>query len=173
MEKILTIGIPTYKRPHSCAKLLNQILNSQILNSQAPKGGAVFLGGSGVNLSITHSLLQGNQASTGSVLAMSCKNGTEYAKREVTLTSSSIIKNGSSNSASTFEFCGEPKATFTINTIAQNIASTLNGVILKFTGDAIPGNTTNPSTILSGGSSLKLQNNTIVENNAHTRRIQT
>lgn len=144
------------------------LLNSQILNSQAPKGGAVFLGGSGVNLSITHSLLQGNQASTGSVLAMSCKNGTEYAKREVTLTSSSIIKNGSSNSASTFEFCGEPKATFTINTIAQNIASTVNGVILKFTGDAIPGNTTNPSTILSGGSSLKLQNNTIVENNAHT-----
>ena len=144
------------------------LLNSQILNSQAPKGGAVFLGGSGVNLSITHSLLQGNQASTGSVLAMSCKNGTEYAKREVTLTSSSIIKNGSSNSASTFEFCGEPKANFTINTIAQNIASTVNGVILKFTGDAIPGNTTNPSTILSGGSSLKLQNNTIVENNAHT-----
>ncbi len=144
------------------------LLNSQILNSQAPKGGAVFLGGSGVNLSITHSLLQGNQASTGSVLAMSCKNGTEYAKREVTLTSSSIIKNGSSNSASTFEFCGEPKATFTINTIAQNIASTVNGVILKFTGDAIPGNTTNPSTILSGGSSLKLQNNTIVENNANT-----
>ncbi|MFA2895645.1 CSLREA domain-containing protein [Acinetobacter pittii] len=144
------------------------LLNSQILNSQAPKGGAVFLGGSGVNLSITHSLLQGNQASTGSVLAMSCKNGTEYAKREVTLTSSSIIKNGSSNSASTFEFCGEPKATFTINTIAQNIASTVNGVILKFTGDAIPSNTTNPSTILSGGSSLKLQNNTIVENNAHT-----
>lgn len=144
------------------------LLNSQILNSQAPKGGAVFLGGSGVNLSITHSLLQGNQASTGSVLAMSCKNGTEYAKREVTLTSSSIIKNGSSNSASTFEFCGEPKATFTINTIAQNIASTVNGVILKFTGDAIPGNTTNPSTILSGGSSLKLQNNTIVENSANT-----
>ncbi len=144
------------------------LLNSQILNSQAPKGGAVFLGGSGVNLSITHSLLQGNQASTGSVLAMSCKNGTEYAKREVTLTSSSIIKNGSSNSASTFEFCGEPKAEFTINTIAQNIASTVNGVILKFTGDAIPGNTTNPSTILSGGSSLKLQNNTIVENSANT-----
>ncbi|MDX8238432.1 CSLREA domain-containing protein [Acinetobacter pittii] len=144
------------------------LLNTQILNSQAPKGGAVFLGGSGVNLSITHSLLQGNQATIGSVLAMSCKNGTEYAKREIAFTSSSIIKNGSSNSASTFEFCGEPKATFTINTIAQNIASTLNGVILKFTGDAIPGSTNNPSTILSGGSSLKLQNNTIVENNTNT-----
>jgi len=144
------------------------LLNTQILNSQAPKGGAVFLGGSGVNLSVTHSLLQGNQATTGSVLAMSCLNGTEYAKREVTFTSSSIIKNGSNNSASTFEFCGEPKAEFIINTIAQNMASTVNGVILKFTGDAIPGSTTNPSTILSGGSSLKLQNNTIVENNANT-----
>ena len=144
------------------------LLNAQILNSQAPKGGAVFLGGSGVNLSVTHSLLQGNQATTGSVLAMGCSNGTEYAKRDVVFTSSSIIKNGSSNSASTFEFCGEPKAEFTINTIAQNIASTVNGVILKFTGDAIPGAITNPSTILSGGSSLKLQNNTIVENNAHT-----
>ncbi|KHN65852.1 membrane protein [Acinetobacter oleivorans] len=144
------------------------LLNTQILNSQAPKGGAVFLGGNEVDLSISHSLVQGNQATTGSVLAMSCSNGTEYAKREVAFTSSSIIKNGSNNSASTFEFCGEPKATFTINTIAQNIANTVNGVILKFTGDAIPGNTTNPSTILSGGSILKLQNNTIVENNAHT-----
>ncbi|MGN5753259.1 CSLREA domain-containing protein [Acinetobacter calcoaceticus] len=144
------------------------LLNTQILNSQASKGGAVFLGGSGVNLSVTHSLLQGNQATTGSVLAMSCLNGTEYAKRDVTFTSSSIIKNGSNNSASTFEFCGEPKAEFTINTIAQNIASTVNGGILKFTGDAIPGSTTNPSTILSGGSSLKLQNNTIVENSANT-----
>ena len=35
-----------------------------------------------------------------------------------------------------FEFCGEPKATFTINTIARNIANTVNGSILKFTGDA-------------------------------------
>ncbi|KJH61575.1 CSLREA domain-containing protein [Acinetobacter calcoaceticus] len=144
------------------------LLNTQILNSQALKGGAVFLGGSGVNLSVTHSLLQGNQATTGSVLAMSCLNGTEYAKREVAFTSSSIINNGSNNTASTFEFCGEPKATFTINTIAQNIASTVNGVILKFTGDAIPGSTTNSSTTLSGGSSLKLQNNTIVENKAYT-----
>ncbi|MEA1229942.1 CSLREA domain-containing protein [Acinetobacter sp. IRS14] len=144
------------------------LLNTQILNSQAPKGGAIFLGGSGVNLSVTHSLVQGNQATTGSVLAMSCFNGTEYAKRDVTFTSSSIINNGSTNATSTFEFCGEPKAEFTINTIAQNIASTVNGSILKFTGDAISGSTTNPSTILSGESSLKLQNNTIVQNSAHT-----
>lgn len=144
------------------------LLNTQILNSQAPKGGAVFLGGSGVNLSISHSLVQGNQATTGSVLAMSCFNGTEYAQRDVIFTSSSIIKNGSNNTTSTFEFCGEPKAEFTINTIAQNIASTVNGSILKFTGDAISGSTTNSSTILSGNSLLKLKNNTIVENSAHT-----
>ncbi|MFV5364182.1 CSLREA domain-containing protein [Acinetobacter oleivorans] len=144
------------------------LLNTQILNSQAPKGGAVFLGGSGVNLSISHSLVQGNQATTGSVLAMSCFNGTEYAQRDVIFTSSSIINNGSNNTTSTFEFCGEPKAEFTINTIAQNIASTVNGSILKFTGDAISGSTTNSSTILSGNSLLKLKNNTIVENSAHT-----
>lgn len=144
------------------------LLNTQILNSQAPKGGAIFLGGNEVDLSISHSLIQGNQATTGSVLAMSCFNGTEYAKRDVTFTSSSIINNGSNNSVSTFEFCGEPTAEFTINTIAQNIASTVNGSILKFTGDAISGSTTNPSTVLSGGSSLKLQNNTIVQNSAHT-----
>ncbi|MFX5869866.1 CSLREA domain-containing protein, partial [Acinetobacter baumannii] len=44
----------------------------------------------------------------------------------------------------------------------------INGSILKFTGDAVPGSTTNPSTILSGSSSLNLQNNTIVENTAHS-----
>ncbi|MFX5645736.1 CSLREA domain-containing protein [Acinetobacter baumannii] len=144
------------------------LLDSQILNSQAPKGGAIFLGGSGVNLSISHSLLQGNQAVTGSVLAMSCKEEPAYAKRDITITSSSIFKNGSLNSKSTFEFCGEPNAILTINTIAKNIADKINGSILKFTGDAVPGSTTNSSTILSGSSSLNLQNNTIVENTAHT-----
>ncbi|MFX4717456.1 CSLREA domain-containing protein, partial [Acinetobacter baumannii] len=67
------------------------LLNSQILNSQASKGGAIFLGGDNVNLSATHSLIQGNTATAGSVLSMSCWNGTAYAKREVTFTSSSIL----------------------------------------------------------------------------------
>lgn len=144
------------------------LLNTQILNSQAPKGGAIFLGGDNVNLSTTHSLIQGNTATFGSVLSMSCWNGTAYAKREVTFTSSSIINNGSNSSNNTFEFCGEPKATFTINTIAQNIANTVNGSILKFTGDATPNGTPNPSTILSANSSLSLKNNTVVENNAYS-----
>ncbi|MFH4117665.1 CSLREA domain-containing protein, partial [Acinetobacter baumannii] len=95
---------------------------SQILNSQASKGGAIFLGGDNVNLSATHSLIQGNNATSGSVLSMSCWNGTAYTKREVTFTSSSVMSNGSNSSNNTFEFCGEPKATFTINTIAKNIA---------------------------------------------------
>lgn len=144
------------------------LLNSQILNSQASKGGAIFLGGDNVNLSATHSLIQGNNATSGSVLSMSCWNGTAYTKREVTFTSSSIMSNGSNSSNNTFEFCGEPKATFTINTIAKNIANTVNGSILKFTGDATPNGTPNPSTILSANSSLTLKNNTIVENNAYT-----
>lgn len=144
------------------------LLNSQILNSQASKGGAIFLGGDNVNLSATHSLIQGNNATSGSVLSMSCWNGTAYTKREVTFTSSSVMSNGSNSSNNTFEFCGEPKATFTINTIAKNIANTVNGSILKFTGDATPNGTPNPSTILSANSSLTLKNNTIVENNAYT-----
>lgn len=78
------------------------------------------------------------------------------------------MSNGSNSSNNTFEFCGEPKATFTINTIAKNIANTVNGSILKFTGDATPNGTPNPSTILSANSSLTLKNNTIVENNAYT-----
>ncbi|MFH4117963.1 CSLREA domain-containing protein, partial [Acinetobacter baumannii] len=49
-----------------------------------------------------------------------------------------------------------------------NIANTVNGSILKFTGDATPNGTPNPSTILSSNSSLTLKNNTIVENNAYT-----
>ncbi|MDR2250215.1 CSLREA domain-containing protein [Acinetobacter sp.] len=144
------------------------LLNTQILNSQAQKGGAIFLGGDNVNLSVTHSLIKGNSATTGSVVSMSCWNGTAYAKREVAFTSSSIVNNGSDSSNNTFDFCGEPKATFTINTIARNIANTVNGSILKFTGDATPNGTPNPSTILSANSSLSLKNNTIVENNAYS-----
>lgn len=67
------------------------------------------------------------------------------------------MSNGSNSSNNTFEFCGEPKATFTINTIAKNIANTVNGSILKFTGDATPNGTPNPSTILSANSSLTLK----------------
>ncbi|MNH64825.1 hypothetical protein D3C73_168220 [compost metagenome] len=142
--------------------------NSQILNSQASKGGAIYLGGNTASLTMSHSLIQNNgQTSTeGSILAMSCMFNTSYSARTISLDSNSFVNNGSASSISAFNFCGSPTATFTNNTIAQNIASPTNGSILKFTGDADPSK--NQTSNLSSASSLILQNNTIVENSANT-----
>lgn len=144
--------------------------NTKILNSQAELGGgAVFLAGPSASLSITNSLIQGNQSPIGSVLAMSCFNDNVYSKREISITGSSLIGNGSSNSKSMLDFCGEPNVTLATNTIAQNNADTVDGNLIKFTGNAIAGvAATNPSSILSSSSSLGLLSNTIVENTVNT-----
>ena len=142
--------------------------NTQILNSQAPNGGAIYLGGGNASLTVDHSLLQGNGlvANTGSVIAMSCMFNGSYTTNTISFKLSSIIKNGSANSLSTFEFCGAPTIKFDNNTIAQNSANLTNGTILKFSGNADP--IQNQTTDLSSNSSLTLVNNTIVENSAHT-----
>uniref|UniRef100_UPI001230EB18 CSLREA domain-containing protein n=2 Tax=Moraxellaceae TaxID=468 RepID=UPI001230EB18 len=142
--------------------------NTQILNSQAPNGGAIYLGGGNASLTVDHSLLQGNglAANTGSVIAMSCMFNGSYTTNTILFKLSSIIKNGSANSLSTFEFCGSPKITFENNTVAQNSANLTNGTIVKFSGNADP--IQNQTTNLSSDSSLTLVNNTIVENSAHT-----
>lgn len=142
--------------------------NTQILNSQAPRGGAIYLGAANSELIIFHSLLQGNglNTSAGSVIAMSCMFNNLYTTHKITFDSNSIIKNGTSSSLSTFEFCGAPTITFENNTIAQNTANLTNGAILKFTGDADPQQ--NQKTNLSSTSSLNLKNNTIVDNTANT-----
>lgn len=140
--------------------------NSQILSSQATNGGAIYLASPNITLSVNHSLLKGNNATQGSVLSMGCFSDTVYAPRTITLTSNSIVNNGNTASASTFEFCGKPTATLSVNTIAKNIANSTSGSIIKFTGDT--NNPANTSSILSSSSSLVLLNNTIVENNANS-----
>jgi hypothetical protein len=142
--------------------------NTQILNSQASKGGAIYLGGGNASLTVDHSLLQGNGlvANTGSVIAMSCMFNGSYTTNTIFFKLSSFIKNGSANSLSAFEFCGSPKITFENNTIAKNSANLTDGTILKFSGNADP--IQNQTTSLSSDSSLTLTNNTIVENSAHT-----
>ena len=141
--------------------------NTQILNSQAAKeGGAIFLAGTSASLTITNSLIQGNQSPKASVLAMSCFNDNVYSKRKINISGSSLVQNGSTASSSTLEFCGEPEGVLSTNTIAKNTANTTNGSIIKFTGDAVPGGSIN-SSLLSDGSSLELESNTIVENTAH------
>ena len=140
----------------------------QILNAQADKeGGAIFLAGPSASLTMARSLIQGNSSAKGSVLSMSCFNDAVYSKRTISLAGNSLIKNGSANTSSMLEFCGEPTATLSTNTIAQNIVSSTTGNLIKFTGDAIPGNPS--STILSpNNSSLTLTSNTIVENQGYT-----
>ena len=86
--------------------------NTKILNSQAGLGGgAIFLAGPTASLSITNSLIQDNQSPIGSVLAMSCFNDNVYSKRDISITGSSLISNGSSSSKSVLDCCGEPKVT--------------------------------------------------------------
>ena len=97
---------------------------------------------------------------------MSCFNDNVYSKRKINISGSSLVQNGSTASSSTLEFCGEPEGVLSTNTIAKNTANTTNGSIIKFTGDAVPGGSIN-SSLLSDGSSLELESNTIVENTAH------
>ncbi|KYQ83256.1 hypothetical protein AWW72_15190 [Acinetobacter sp. NRRL B-65365] len=144
--------------------------NVQILDGEAGvSGGAVFLAGSSSSLNIVSALLKNNKAPLGSLLAMSCINDNVYSKRNIEVKTSSLIANGTANSSSMLEFCGEPTASLSTNTIAQNTVNLSNGSLIKFTGDSQVGSTpTNNSSILSNLSSINLLSNTIVENNAYS-----
>lgn len=142
------------------------LTNGQILNSQANSGGAIFLAGPTISLTLDKVLIQGNQAAQGSVLAMSCFNDTIYSERNVNISSSAIINNGSGSSRSVMEFCGASRAGLNTNTITHNTASASNGSIIKFTGDTGAGSQAGNSSILSANSRLTLISNTIVNNNA-------
>ncbi|MCH7313659.1 CSLREA domain-containing protein [Acinetobacter sp. ANC 3882] len=146
--------------------------SSQVLDSQAKEGGAVFMAGPSSTLTISKSLIQGNQAEKGSVLSMSCMSDATYIKNTINLTANSFINNGSENSSSMFEFCGEAMPTLNTNTIAKNSVNTSTGNLIKFTGDTKVGTEANnrPS-ILSKTSSLVLTSNTIVENRAYTTLV--
>ncbi|CAM4227205.1 hypothetical protein F901_02297 [Acinetobacter dispersus] len=145
--------------------------NSQILNSRAKEGGAIFLAGPSSSLTLSKSLIQGNQAENGSVLAMSCKNDLGYAAHTISLLANSFVNNGSTNSKNMLEFCGVATVDASNNTIAQNTVNATTGNLIKFSGDTKAGTDPrpdDPSSILSGTSKLTLTNNTIVENNAFT-----
>ncbi|NNP70900.1 CSLREA domain-containing protein [Acinetobacter sp. Ac_5812] len=143
--------------------------SAQVLNSKAKEGGAIFLAGPSASLVLSKSLIQGNQAEKGSVLAMSCFNDITYAKHNINIASNSFVNNGSENSNSMFEFCGEPTVIINTNTIAKNIVSKISGNLIKFSGDTKAGTAVdNTSSILSNASNITLSSNTIVENSAYT-----
>ena len=146
--------------------------STRMLNSKASTGagGAIYLAGLNASATISNSLFEGNDAFVGSVIAMACKSDNTYLERNISFTASSLIKNGSEDSLSMFEFCGLlPKTELKANTIAQNIANSSKGNLIKFTGDTKAGTENqNDSSILSNGSVLSLTSNTIVENKAFT-----
>ncbi|WP_113996931.1 CSLREA domain-containing protein [Acinetobacter haemolyticus] len=147
------------------------VLNrSHILNSDAGQaGGAIYLSANATKLAISNSLIQGNRAPIGSVLAMNDFNDNLYISRDINIQFSSIVNNGSDISKSMFEFMGKPSVLFESNTISQNNADLSHGNLIKFTGDTDVGSgQNNRNSILSDKSALLLKNNTIVENNAYT-----
>ncbi|NWK73968.1 CSLREA domain-containing protein [Acinetobacter sp. SwsAc6] len=136
---------------------------SAILDSTAVQaGGAIYaLAQNGERtLTINSTLLQGNKATKGSVLAMDCVSNMSDSKPVLSLLQSSIIKNGATDNQSILDFCGNVSATISTNTIAQNIANPNNGSVIKAISEG--------NNLLSQYSNIVLANNTIVENDAYT-----
>ena len=134
-----------------------------ILNSKADiAGGAIYNIAQDIEkeVKISNSLIQGNQANKGSVIAMDCYGNLGDTKPAVTIAQSSIIQNGSIASASALDFCGVAKVNLSANTIAQNIANSSSGSILRAVSDGLDR--------FSPYSTLTAISNTIVENSAYS-----
>lgn len=137
--------------------------NGAIVNSKAEvAGGAIYniALNSEKKISINGSLIQGNTAAKGSVIAMDCYGNLDDTKPVIYFERNSIINNGSNNSSSSFDFCGSAKVDLITNTIAQNKASTSNGSILRMVTEGL--------NRLSPFSTFKIKSNTIVENEAYS-----
>lgn len=136
------------------------LTNTAILDSQAARGGALYIAAHNQEQPITvvNSLIQGNSASVGSVLAMDCTANLADTQANITIQQSSVIQNGNSNSLSSFDFCGKPRLTLTNTTVAKNKANLTQGHIFNLANG--------PEHRLSTQSVFSLNNNTIVENEA-------
>lgn len=137
--------------------------NVSILNAKAKAGGAIYLNDVTSALTITYGLFQANQAEQGSVLGMTCADNLKFTTRNIAMSSASFVNNGSVTSSSIFNFCGQPTATLTANTITNNTVNPNNGSIIQFSNTTPQGKVN-----FSDASSLALQSNTIVKNNAWT-----
>src|SRR5690606_1781938 len=111
-------------------------------------------------ISINGSLIQGNTAAKGSVIAMDCYGNMDDTKPVVYFERNSIINNGSGGSLSSLDFCGLARVDFLTNTIARNKASIANGSILRMVTDGL--------NRLSPFSTFNIKSNTIVENDAYS-----
>jgi CSLREA domain-containing protein len=143
-----------------------------ILDSSAVgSGGAIYLEGQASALSITDGLIQGNTASRGAVLGMSCIDNVDWTKRSIAFERTAIVKNGinkdgTSTAQNIIEFCGTPTATITASTIGENRTSNNDqSAIIKYTHDQ---DTNSQIYVLHPASSLALNSNTIVKNESRS-----
>jgi len=98
-------------------------------NEATVAGGAIYLSGRDTGLNIVESTLTKNKADKGAVLGMSCIDYLNPLSRNITFTSSSIIDNGNNENLSVIHGCGKISLTIDTSTIAQNMASTVGGVL--------------------------------------------
>lgn len=129
----------------------------QIKNATAAQqGGAVFIEGALSNLTAIAVSFTGNNAPQGAVLGMSCFDNLIPTVRTFTLSQLSVTNNGSANTSTILDFCGQATASITASTIAQNTASSSAGSAISMVG--------NINTRLGRTSTLALVSNTITEN---------
>lgn len=139
-----------------------ELNNVSITNSKAMSGGAIFLNDVNSTLTITGGEFSRNDATSGSILAMSCSGNLGYTPHTIDLNTSTYIDNGSTTSQSIFDFCGQATAGFNSNTITLNTLNKASGSVIKFYAPPFP------QQIFSSGSSLTLLSNTIVKNSAQS-----
>ncbi len=129
----------------------------QINNATAAlQGGAIFIEGALSNLTATAVSFTGNNAPQGAVLGMSCFDNLIPTVRTFTLSQLSVTNNGSANTSTILDFCGQVTTSITASTIAQNTTSSGSGSAISMVG--------NINTRLGRSSTLALVSNTITEN---------
>ena len=139
------------------------LVNSEIVNSRAAaEGGAIYAVAMNNEkiIRIQDSLIHQNKAATyGSVLAMDCVGNLGSTETKLEISASSIVKNGSTDTASILDFCGYAKADISNSTIAKNTTS-VTGHIFRMANEI--------SRPLSSFFTFSAINNTIVENTARS-----
>jgi CSLREA domain-containing protein/MYXO-CTERM domain-containing protein len=128
--------------------------------SASQQGGAIYIEGSQSNLTATAVSFTGNNAPQGAVLGMSCFDNLVPTVRAFTFSQLSVTKNGSSNTSTILDFCGQVTTSITASTIAQNTTSSSAGSAISMVG--------NINTRLGNASTLTLTSNTITENTTPT-----
>lgn len=134
--------------------------NIEIQNSKGEQGGAIYVVAHQTErqVNLENAFIHHNQAKVGSVLAMDCQANLVNTRSVIHVNRSSIIQNGSTDSQSTFDLCGQPDLKVSTSTIAQNQANANQGHIFNLVhSDQHP---------LSTLSQVSLESNTIVENKA-------